>query len=189
MSQTNLAYEFEESKSTNGLQFFFISKGKQDIIKAIQYSFVQDLNGSKVYNLGFGDYDIECDTIIDNVNTNNGDAYKVFNTVLNTILIFFENFKNHMLIVQGSDGRPEFIENCKKTCNKNCREECRNHNRRINIYRAYVDKNYKQLSLQYNFLGGIKNEVNMTFLEPYQCGKNYDAVLLSRKSLNLQDES
>jgi hypothetical protein len=35
--------------------------------------------------LGFGDYDLENDKIVDDINTNNGDAFKVFNTVLGTI--------------------------------------------------------------------------------------------------------
>jgi hypothetical protein len=84
--------------------FFFISKGEKDIIKAIQFSFVQELNGRKIYNLGFGDYDLENDKIIDDINTNNGDAYKVLNTALSTIPIFFENFGSEILMVQGSDG-------------------------------------------------------------------------------------
>jgi len=52
-------YQMEENVSSNGMNFFFISKGKADIVKIVQYLYVQDLNGTKVYNLGFGDYDLE----------------------------------------------------------------------------------------------------------------------------------
>ncbi len=106
-----------------------ISKGEQDVVKAIQYSFVQKIIGKNVFNLGFGDYDIERDLILDNVNTNNGDTYKVFNTVLSTIPTFFEKFNLDIIMVQGSDGRPEFIEQCKLGCLKKCILECKNYNK------------------------------------------------------------
>jgi hypothetical protein len=182
MSNIESVYELEEVKSGNGLKFFFISKGEQDIIKAVQFSFVQELNGRNIYNLGFGDYDLENDRIIDDINTNNGDAYKVFSTVLSTIPIFFENFEDEMLMVQGSDGRPEFVEKCELECKKNCVSECKNYNRRINIYRGYVNKNYAELSTNYQFLGGIKNEQLQTIIETYERYKKYDSVFLFRKN-------
>jgi hypothetical protein len=128
MNKSQSVYEIEEQKSERDIKFFFVSKGREDVIKAIQYSFVQELYGKDVYNLGFGDYDLEADTIIDNANTNNGDVYKVFNTVLSTIPIFFVNRKDDILMVLGSDGRPQFIENCRLTCTKKCDSECRNFN-------------------------------------------------------------
>jgi hypothetical protein len=79
---------------------------------------------------------------MDDIHTNNGDVFKVFNTVLITIPMFFENFNNAILMVQGSDGRPAFIENCQSTCRKQYVDACKNFNRRINIYRHYVDRNY-----------------------------------------------
>jgi hypothetical protein len=176
-------YEIEEQKSERDIKFFFVSKGREDIIKAIQYSFVQELSGRNVYNLGFGDYDLEADTIIDNADTNNGDVYKVFNTVLSTIPIFFESRADEILMVLGSDGRPQFIEDCRQTCTKKCGNECKNFNRRINIYRNYVDKNYAQLAIDYQFFGGFVNELSQTILEDYICGKKYDVVLLSKRKV------
>lgn len=184
MSTFENTYELKEDKSGNDLKFFFISKGKLDIIKVIQFSLVQEWNGKNIYNLGFGDYDLENDEIIDNVNTNNGDTYKVFSTVLGTIPIFFKNHRNDILMVQGSDGRPEFVEDCKLNCKKNCANECKNHNRRINIYRSYVNKYYEELSSDYQFLGGLINEKNQTILELYERYKNYDSVFLFNKKIN-----
>ncbi len=181
MSNFENIYELKEQKSETDIKYFFISKGKEDVIKVIQFSFVQELNEKNVYNLGFGDYDIENDIIIDDVNTNNGDAYKVFHTVLSTIPAFFTIYENDILIVQGSDGRPDFIENCRITCVKNCFEECRKFNRRINVYRKYVDKFYDQLVLNYQFFGGKKNEESQTILEEYVCHKGYDAVFLLKR--------
>ena len=183
MNNEERIYELEESISEDSLKFFFISKGEQDVVKAIQYSFVQKINGRNVFNLGFGDYDIERDLILDNVNTNNGDTYKVFNTVLSTIPTFFDKFKLDILMVQGSDGRPEFIEHCKLSCIKKCVLECKNYNRRINIYRGYVNKNFKELSVDYQFLGGVKNEEQQTIIENYDPYKMYDSVFLFRKNV------
>jgi hypothetical protein len=185
MSNIENVYDLEQDKSLNGLKFFFVSKGEQDIIKVVQYSFIQVLNGKSIYNLGFGDYDLENDLIVDNINTNNGDVYKVFNTILSTIPIFFKNYSNDVLMILGSDGRPEFLENCKVMCKKKCIDECKNYNRRLKIYRGYVDKNYDKLSADYQFLGGLKNQNLEIFLQPYERHKLYDSVFLFRKNVIL----
>nr|WP_233244156.1 hypothetical protein [Brumimicrobium oceani] len=70
-------------------QFIFESKGVRTIVKAIEYSFIRNISGRKVYNLGFGDFNEKSGLLIDDINSNNGDMRKVFNTVLNTIPIFF----------------------------------------------------------------------------------------------------
>ena len=153
MSYFENIYDLEEDKEAQNLKFIFISSGTQDIVKAIQYSYLQQLNnshllqlnGKNVYNLGFGDYNLENDTLTDTVNTNNGDVYKVFNTVLSTVPNFFENYTNSILIVQGSDSSQQFIQQCKETCTKSCGEKCKKSNRRINIYKHFVNKNYEQL--------------------------------------------
>jgi hypothetical protein len=184
MSNIEHRYVIEEDRSANNLRFFFISKGHQEIIKVIQYTYLQKLYGKDVYNLGFGDYDLANNSIIDNVNTNNGDAYKVFNTVLASILIFFKNYHNSILMVQGSDGGPEFIRNCRLTCSKKCSYGCKNYNRRINVYKAYINKNYKQLNADYQFIGGIANDFDEIILQPYEPHQNYESVFLFLKSLN-----
>lgn len=182
MSSLDSIYHLEEQKSEQDLKFLFISKGQQDVVKVIQYSFVQKLFGKSVYNLGFGDYDIVMDAIVDDVNTNNGDAFKVLNTVLSTIPTFFKNYGDCILMVQGSDGRPEFMETCKQTCVKKCKDECRNFNRRISIYRNYVNKNYEQLVVGYQFFGGLRDEQGNSALEGYIVGKKYDSVLLIKRN-------
>ncbi|NII26514.1 hypothetical protein HB364_15600 [Pseudoflavitalea sp. X16] len=182
MSSLGNRYHLQEQKSEQDLKFFFISKGQQDVVKVIQYSFIQKIFDKSVYNLGFGDYDIVMDTIIDDVNTNNGDAFKVLNTVLSTIPLFFENYEGCVLMVQGSDGRPEFIEICRQKCVKKCKDECKNFNRRINIYSYYVNKSYEQLAVDYQFFGGLKNGEGYTVLEAYKVGKKYDSVLLVKRN-------
>lgn len=184
-------YETQATESEVGNKYFFVSEGNQDVIKAIQYSFIQqlnnqiieELNGRNVYNLGFGDYDSDNDTLNDLANTNNGDHYKVFNTVLSTIPTFFEAYKGMVLMVHGSDGRQSFIESCKPACSRKCTNECKNFKRRINIYRRYVNKHYDLLSVDFQFIGGILNNEGSTDLESYIVGKEYDSVLLFQKNV------
>ncbi len=115
MSSIENTYETDENITATGIQHLFFSERGKDILKVIEYSYVQELNGRSVYNLGFGVYDPKTDTVSDDINTNNGDHYRVLNTVLNTIPNFFNIYKNAMLMVQGSDSIPEFIEKCKLT--------------------------------------------------------------------------
>lgn len=177
MSLENI-YKVEERHSDDGHKFFFISEGDQNVLKVVQYTLVEEVNGKKIYNLGFGDYNFANNAITDSTNTNNGDVYKVFNTVLSTIPVFFDNCNDHILMVQGSDSRNEFIQHCKQACTKKCKEECKNHNRRIKIYQNYIDKNYKNLSKEYLFFGGTKKDDQQMAIEYYQPYKKYDSVLL-----------
>jgi hypothetical protein len=144
---------------------------------------MSNLFSTDIYNnLGFGDYDIESDRLLDAPVSNNGDHYRVFNTVLNTIPNFFSFFPTAIMAVQGSDSTGDFLEQCRVNCSKDCgKGECRNAHRRINIYRRYVDKHFEGLSAEYAFYGGEKDTDNQITIEPYQIGKRYDSVLVSKK--------
>ncbi|TDQ11052.1 DUF6934 family protein [Pedobacter metabolipauper] len=151
------SYEYKESdKSEKGIKYFFISKGKKDVVKAVHYMYNSNIYQQKIYNLGFGDYQLDIDEIDDKVNTNNVDIYKVFNTVLSTVPIFFKAFPGSIIIVQGSDSNPDFHKTCKSTCRKRCEDICKNQNRRIKSYTRYVNKNYDELTKDYAFFGGVK---------------------------------
>lgn len=181
MSKEN-TYPLIESDELQPLVFVFISKGNQDTIKIVQYAPSQPIEGKKVYNLGFGDYDIETSSVIDDNNTNNGDVYKVFNTVLSTIPLFFQNNPNDLLIVRGSDSNADFVEKCKISCKKNCQEVCKNYNRRITLYLNYVNKNHHLLSKEFIFFGGIETN-DKRYFEEYVPYKPYSAVLLQKIKL------
>jgi hypothetical protein len=177
-------YDTEENVTDEGIQYTFLSEGINYIFKVIEYVYVQDFLGKKLYNLGFGDYDVQKGMISDGVISNNGDHYRVFNTVLNTIPLFFENYPNAIMGVQGSDSGPEFINSCKLTCIKKCSEnECKNSHRRINLYRSYVDQNYDMLVKEYAFLGGQKGVYSHRDVENYQRGRKYNSVFLMKKEL------
>jgi len=176
------SYPTLEDKFEKNIRFFFISTGKEVIIKAVDYTHVSDYNGKKIFNLAFGDYDDLADKINDAAHSNNGDVYKVFNTVLSTIPKFFATFRNEIMMVQGSDSRQDFLENCKIFCQKGCENaaKCKNKDRRINVYTRYVNANYDKLTGEYVFYGGVKYG-NMINIEIYSPTKKYDSVFVFKK--------
>src|SRR5215210_4179188 len=97
------SYNTEEELDAGKLKYYFESTGQTTVVKAIEYSPILQISSRQVYNLGFGDYDENTNTVSDDSISNNGDAYKVFNTVLNTIPAFFAKNPGGIIFVQGSD--------------------------------------------------------------------------------------
>jgi hypothetical protein len=174
-------YNVQEYTLQAGYEFTFTSNGHKIIIKAVQYTYIQQFEDRDVYNLGFGDLDLKLHQIIDQAKSNNGDAYKVFRTVLSTVPRFFEIYPDAIIMVQGSDSGSKFTEDCKKSCIRNCIAKCRRSNQRISVYRNYVEKNFSDLSLTYWFLGGFAKPNRSIVTELYSSGRIYDAILLFRK--------
>jgi|GEM_PF-7041429 len=128
----------------NSLRYFFISQGKKDLIKIVDYSYVGMFNKFPLYNLAFGDFDPVKDEISDNAVSDNGDQYKVFHTVLHTVPMMFDALGQVSLIVEGSDSKPEFIKSCKVGCDRNCKPgECKKAHRRINNSMKKIGKRYE----------------------------------------------
>ena len=89
--------------SSNQLHYEFISVGhKGNILKAVEYTYIEDLN---VWNLGFGDYDSETNEIDDTVVSNNGDGRKVLATVASTVIDFFVEHPGETVLFMGSTDR------------------------------------------------------------------------------------
>jgi hypothetical protein len=179
--EAGMIYDTQELKSENELNLFFISTGKRNIIKAIEYTFIGKYEDKDLYNLGFGDYDIGSDTINDSINTNNRDGRIVFNTVLNTIPTFFTNYPDSMLFIRGSDSKPKFKEDCSKQCRKRCGENCRKFNQRIRIYTSYINLNFEKLNTTYQFFGDIDEAHGQLIKNDYVPGKEYISVLLIKR--------
>lgn len=182
MNPNSTIYTLSESKDENNnyLRYYFISEGKESIIKIIDYQYIQEYEQQNIYNLAFGNYDAVNDIVVDDANSNNGDVYTVFNTVLASIPAFFEIFPNDKIIVQGSDGTQGFLEKCKQNCIKNCDDKCRKFNQRLKIYKAYVDKNYDNLIKEYKFYGGFRDEFQNSYLEDYMRNKDYFSVVVEK---------
>lgn len=162
------------------LQYLFESSGKNKIIKAVEYLFVGVLDNRKVFNLGFGDYDEVSGTFIDDTNSNNGDMYTVFNTVLSTVPLFFKKNPSAVIIVSGSDSNHDYINDCLLNCKKKCLTECKNYQRRIKTYRYYIDKNFDQLCEGYIFFGRNKSKTNTVV--QYIPKHEYDDILVYNKN-------
>jgi len=90
-----------ELKSGELLEVFeFVSVGtKGKIPKIVQYT---PTNYKDLYNLGFGDKNIETGEIDDTVISNNGDSEKVLATVITTLYAFIDKHQNAMVYATGS---------------------------------------------------------------------------------------
>ena len=90
-----------EIKSGEKLEVFeFISVGtKGRITKMIQYS---PTNYKDLYNLGFGDKNLETGEIDDLAISNNGDSEKVLATVVATVYAFTDKHPEAMVYATGS---------------------------------------------------------------------------------------
>jgi hypothetical protein len=180
-------YDLDEVNGGASIKYIFISTGESDIVKAVAYDYVQELKDAPLYNLGFGDYDIAEDKLDDTSNSNNGDMYDVFHTVLSTVPRFFELNPHATMVVQGSDHSEKFLAKCKETCKKKCEDSCRNLNRRIKTYRYFVDKNYEKLRGEYTFWGGTRTDNGIVLHDNYEIGTEYDLVFCKRNVV-LQNE-
>jgi hypothetical protein len=166
MGYTNV-YATEEDTSKKSLRYYFISRGEKDIVKVIDYTKIADNGHYFIFNLAFGDYDSEGDFVIDKVNSNNGDMYPVFHTVLNSVPNFFNKYPKDAIFVQGSDSSHDYFNQCIDTCKKKCVEICKNANRRIKTYRDFINRNFESLDKSYTFYGVFSENLNFT---PYEAG-------------------
>lgn len=174
------AYKTEPNNiGVKKIRYLFESVGNRSIIKAIEYAYIKKISGRKVYNLGFGDYNKEDGTIIDNVNSNNGDMRKVFSTVLNTVPKFFKEHHDAAIWVQGSDSSENYKTNCETNCTKNCNGICKNYNRRIKTYKYYINRNFVELSKSYIFFGYVHGE-HSNFVQ-YVPDNDYNGILVIKK--------
>ena len=83
------------------MTFDFISEGPKGLIrKRIEYRLIDEVN---VYNLGFGDLNIETNAIDDRVISNNNDSQKVLSTVASTVYTFTEKYSDAIVFAQGSN--------------------------------------------------------------------------------------
>lgn len=82
------------------LFYYFVSKGKQDIIKFVLYNYVEQFNSRPLFNLGSGDFDTETGMLSDEGMSDNNDHQRVFNTALSTIPKFLLVHNNAVISVR-----------------------------------------------------------------------------------------
>ncbi len=150
--------QYETQSDETGCFFTFISRGLKDVVKIVRYDKIQifynksGLDKIESFNLGFGNKLLGSYDIDDLERSNNGDMYIVFNTVLNTIPIFFKNFENSAIHVKGSDEIRHLA------------------------YHRFINQRYKKLILEYEFYGSQNGTI-----QSYEVGTIYDYIVVLPK--------
>ncbi|MEM9545869.1 MAG: hypothetical protein AAGA77_07845 [Bacteroidota bacterium] len=151
---------YEIQTVENGYVYTFISRGKRDVVKVVRYNKLLNIYHSEsgkmitAYNLGFGNSKNDRFEIDDQVRSNNGDMYVVFNTVLHTIPLFLSKVGFAAICVRGSDEIRHLA------------------------YHRFVERNISRLKLEYE-LYGLLND----FIEPYINGQRYTYIAILPKKI------
>lgn len=188
MSNLNHRYDTAETSDHLSTNFLFFSEGnsgKADVLKIIQFSYVRDVDRQPIFNLGFGDYDINTCQINDESITDNGDVYRIFNTVLSTVPLFFNKYSSAALLVRGSDGQAEFEKRCRQKCMKKCNNSCIRFNRRMKLYCSYLSRKHEFFKADYQFVGGLGDGKGWFDFEEFKPGMLYDGILIKKCKFEL----
>ena len=181
MSDPNRKYETSQHHSKEYIVYPFVTKGIENTLKIVEYSFVIKIFNQLIFNLGFGNYDPLSGRIDDETVSNNGDVYWIFNTVLSTIEAFLTAYPKIVISIRGSDSTEDFALRCKLTCTKSCNTYCKKRDRRINLYCKYLDRYHEQFSSVYEFWGDPGPEEGFLNVETYQPGKKYLKIYIGKK--------
>jgi hypothetical protein len=129
--------------------YAFISEGPQGHIeKNVIYTHI----GANVYNLGFGDWNEEKQTVDDFSRSNNGDRDKILATVAHTALEFTYHFPRAQLFVKGSSPA------------------------RTRLYQMSMADNLPEITEKFE-IKGVQNGQ----WEVFRKGVNYEGFLVKRK--------
>lgn len=131
--------------------YHFISQGpKGPIRKKVIYTETEFAN---VYNLAFGDYDLNTNTIDDFAVTNNGDSSTVLATVASTVQVFMNQHPKAWILIMGSTPA------------------------RTRLYRMCIANNLAEISLNFVIFGRDSNGDWIQFV----IGDTYDSFLITKK--------
>lgn len=124
-------YEIESSVGSK--YFEFVSSGiNGKIVKVVKY--VPFPNQEGLFNLGFGDKNIDSGELDDLVVSNNGDTDKVLATVALTVFEFFEEHPYATVYVKGSTSS------------------------RTRLYQISISKFIEQISIELDIYGELEDE-------------------------------
>lgn len=141
---------YELKAGSNLTTFEFLSEGKKGkIFKVVQF---QEMNLENVYNLAFGDKNLQTGELDDLVITDNGDAEKVLATVVSAIYAFADRYPKSWIYATGSTIA------------------------RTRLYRMGINKYFEIVSQDFDIMGENKNH-----WEWYEYGKEYQAFAVQRK--------
>jgi hypothetical protein len=147
MNKPKYLYKTEEKF----LIFEFVSEGpKGRIKKIVEYT---ETSTENVFNLGFGDYDENTNSINDLSVTNNGDSLKVLATVASTVYAFLDKHPNAYVFATGSTSV------------------------RTRLYRMGITNNLAEINETFVVYGYTENGNWEEFL----VGEDYEAFLITKK--------
>lgn len=144
--------KYHIESNTAFLRFEFFSEGPKGRIKK-QVIFKQTTHVS-VYNLGFGDFNLETGEINDSIVTDNKDSQKVLATVASTIYKFFEKHPDCFVYATGSTVS------------------------RTRLYRIGISNNLDKIVNDFELFGFIDNG-----WEKFKKGRPYEAFLIKKNSI------
>lgn len=141
-----------EIESSIGSKYFeFISNGiNGNIVKVVKY--VPFPNQIEIFNLGFGDKNIETGELDDLVVSNNGDTDKVLATVAMTIYDFFEEHPYATVYLKGSTGS------------------------RTRLYQISINKFIEQITIDFDVYGELEDQ-----FERFKKNVSYNGFLIQKR--------
>lgn len=143
-------YEYRRGKDV--FNYEFESEGPKGIVrKGIRFNLMAGLP-FKVYNVGFGDWDTECNDLNDSVITNNADKQEVLSTVAVAILEFIQAHPDAFIYAEGNTPP------------------------RTRLYQMAISSSYADISKLFVIIGRNKGR-----WFPFSKGVNYDAFLAWKK--------
>ncbi len=141
-------YHLKSDKTLTHFEFMSVgSKGA--INKIIEF---QSTSIPNLYNLAFGDKNVETGELDDLAISNNGDTEKVLGTVVAAVYAFFN--RNPRAIIYATGSTPV----------------------RTRLYRIGITKFYDEIQNDFYLFGQIGNE-----LFAFEIGKEYDGFVAQRK--------
>jgi hypothetical protein len=130
--------------------FQFISIGKKGrIFKIVKF---EETEVGNVYNLGFGDLDVQTGDISDIIVSDNGDSEVVLSTVAACVRCFIDQYPNSEVYATGSTSS------------------------RTRLYRMGIAKHLEEIQEDFEIFGLIDNE-----FRKFERGKNYQGFLVRRR--------
>jgi hypothetical protein len=146
---------YEIKAGRNLTTFEFLSEGRKgQILKIIQF---QQMNLHNLYNLAFGDKNLETGQIDDKVVTDNGDSEKVLATVVSAIYAFVDRFPDSWIYATGNTAS------------------------RTRLYRMGINKYFEIVVADFEIMGEYRNE-----WESYEFGKDYQAFAIHKKNTKFE---
>jgi hypothetical protein len=140
-------YELEAEDSLE--VFEFISAGdKGEIVKIVQFLQISD----NLYNLGFGDKNLETGEISDIIVSNNGNSRKVLATVAASVYAFTGKYPNAFVFATGSTKA------------------------RTRLYRIGISNNLDEILQNFEVFGLMNSK-----LKNFRKGENYQGFFVKRK--------